>query len=65
MTQELLISLIQFSIKFGLDATLQILNAMKEGATIDDAIAAWDKAAKKTAQQYLDEAKEKITPTGA
>ena len=53
MTPELWISVLQFAIKFGIDATIAIIGAMKSGATIDDAIAALELAKTKTAQEYL------------
>ena len=62
MTPELWIALIQFGTKFGLDAALAILNGIKGGKTIDDAIAALELAKLKTAEQYLQEAKDAITP---
>lgn len=62
MTPELWIALIQFGTKFGLDAALAIINGIKGGKTIDDAIAALELAKVKTAEQYLQEAKDAITP---
>ena len=50
------LALIQFAIRFGLDAALIIANAIKRGgATIDDAIAALEVAKTKTAADYLAE----------
>lgn len=60
MSPELWVVVIQFAIKFGIDATIAIMQGIKSGATIDDAIAALQTAKTKTAQQYLDEAKAKI-----
>jgi hypothetical protein len=58
MTPELWIVVINFAIKFGIDAAIAIATAIgKPSATIDDAIAALTLASEKTAQQYLDEAK--------
>lgn len=62
MTPELWIALIQFGTKFGLDAALAIINGIKGGKTIDDAIAALELAKTKTAEQYLQEAKDALTP---
>ncbi len=56
MTPELWLALIQWGTKFGLDSALAILNGIKGGKTIDDAINALELAKLKTAQQYLDEA---------
>jgi len=62
MTPELWLALIQFATKFGLDAALAILNGIKGGRTIGDAIAALELAKLKTAEQYLQEAEDAITP---
>ena len=62
MPPELWLPIIQFATKFGLDAALAILNGIKGGKTIDDAIAALELAKIKTAEQYLQEAKDAITP---
>jgi hypothetical protein len=61
LTPELLLGLINFSVKFGLDAALVIMRSLQSLATIDDAIKAWELAASKSAQDYLDEAKQKQT----
>lgn len=61
MSEQFLIALIQFAIKFGLDAALAIARASKD-ASIDEAIAALEVAKNKTAQDYLDEAKAKLPP---
>lgn len=58
-----IITLIEFAIKFGIDAAISLAGALKSGATIDDAIAALELAKTKTAQQYLDEAKTTTTIT--
>jgi hypothetical protein len=63
MTAELMAALLQFGIKFGLDAALAIAQALKGGITIDTAIAALGAAKERTAQQYLDEAKAAVAPT--
>ncbi len=55
MSEAALIALIQFGLKFGLDAAVALAKASKNNS-IDDAIAALEKAASKTAQDYLDEA---------
>lgn len=60
MTPEERNSLIQFAIKFGLDAALAIIPMFKGGATIDDAIAALEVAKTKTAADYVAEAKAKV-----
>lgn len=62
LTQDSLASLINFGIKFGIDAALAIAQAFKGGATIDDAIAALEAAKTKTAQQYLAEAQSAVQP---
>ncbi len=59
MSQELLVAIIQFAMKFGLDAALAIMQAAKS-SSIDDAIAALQAAKAKSAQTYLDEAKAKL-----
>ena len=57
MSEALIIALLQFAVKFGIDAAIAIGKGLKTGNTIDDAIAALEIAKTKTAQQYLDEAK--------
>ncbi len=57
MSQELLIALLNFGVKFGIDAAIAMAKAFKTGATIDEAIAALELAKTKTAQDYLNEAK--------
>ncbi len=59
MTPALWIAVLEFATKFGMDAAIAILNGIKGGTTVDDAIAALEAAKLKTAQQYLDEAKGK------
>ena len=59
MTPALWVTIIEFAMKFGIDAAIAIMQGVKSGATIDDAIAALELAKTKTAQQYLDEAKNK------
>ena len=54
---EVTVLLIQFAIKFGLDAAIAIAKALQAGATIEDAIAALEIAKIKTAQTYLDDAR--------
>lgn len=56
MTPDLWIALVQFATKFGLDSALAIINGIKGGKTIDDAITALELAKLKTAQDYLKEA---------
>lgn len=56
MSEALWIALIQFGIKFGLDAAIAISDGIKNAKNIDDAIAALKTASEKTAQQYVDEA---------
>ena len=55
MSEQVLIALIQFGLKFGIDAALALARASKNNS-IDDAIAALEKAASKTAEDYLKEA---------
>lgn len=62
MTPEVLIALIQFAIKFGIDSAIAIAPLFKTGATIDDAINALQVAKTKTAQDYLNEAKAAVVP---
>ena len=63
MTPDLWLALIQFATKFGLDAALAIINGLKGGASIDDAIAALELAKLNTAQQNQDEAQPALPPT--
>lgn len=56
MKEETIVELLKFGVKFGLDATISVLQGLSRAATIDDAIAALEVAKTKTAQQYLDEA---------
>lgn len=60
MNIDTYVALIQFAIKFGIDAAIAIANGIKKGATIDDVIFALEAAKTKTAQDYLDEAEKKI-----
>lgn len=62
MTEEALISLIKFAIKFGIDSAIAIAPLFKGGATIDDAINALQMAKTKTAQDYINEAKAAVVP---
>lgn len=55
--EEILLRLAEYAIKFGLDAAIALAKAIQGGATIDNAIAAFEFAKTKTATQYLDEAK--------
>ena len=48
--------ILQFAIKFGLDAAISIVKGIGSAKTVDDAIAALELAKTKTAQDYLDEA---------
>jgi len=57
LTPELILALVQFGTKFGLDAALAIAQLFKGGKTIDDAIAALELAKTKTYEQYIAEAK--------
>lgn len=65
LTPELMLALIQFATKFGLDAALAIAQVVKGGKTIDDAIAALDAAKTKTAQDYLNDAAAAAVPPAA
>lgn len=56
MSETLLIAILQFAVKFGIDAALAIARGVKGGATIDDAIAALEQAKTKTWDQYKAEA---------
>lgn len=62
MSETLLVALLNFAVKFGIDAALAIATSFKPGATIDDAIAALQLAKTKTAQDYLAEAKAAVVP---
>lgn len=54
MTPEFWAALLQYAIKFGIDAAIAIIK--NQGKTIDDAIAALEVAKTKTAEQIRDEA---------
>ena len=56
MTPTLWAAVIQYAVKFGIDAAISIVKAINSKATITDAIAALEVAKTKTAQDYLDEA---------
>ncbi len=53
LTPELLASILNFAVKFGLDAAIAIAGA--KPATIDDAIAALGAAKDKSIEQYIAE----------
>lgn len=55
MSEALLIAMINFATRFGLDAAIAFLES--KGATIDDAISALKKASEKSLDQYILEAK--------
>lgn len=57
MSEGLWVAILQFAVKFGIDAAIAILKRVGVQSTIDDAITALTMASQKTAQQYLDEAK--------
>lgn len=52
LTPEQLTALLNFGIKFGIDAAIAFAKMFKGGATIDDAIAALESAKTKTAADY-------------
>lgn len=56
MNEAFLIELIRYAIKYGPEAAIAIAKLIQNGATIDDAIAALEKASTKTAKDYLAEA---------
>jgi hypothetical protein len=56
MTPQLWATVLQFAIKFGLDAAISIVKGIGAAKTVDDAITALELAKTKTAQDYLDEA---------
>ena len=56
MSEQLLIAILNFAVKFSIDAALIVARGFRDGATIDQAIASLELAKTKTAQQYLDEA---------
>lgn len=63
MSETLMIALLQFATKFGIDAAIAIGNAFKRpGATIDDAITALQSIRDKSAADYLKEAGGPATP---
>jgi hypothetical protein len=57
MSEAAIIALAEFAIKFGLDAAIEFAQSFKSQATIDDAIAALQRAKTKTAADYIAEAK--------
>lgn len=64
MTEVLFVALLNFAVKYGLDAAIAIGKVMsKPTVTIDDAIAALELAKTKTAAQYLAEAKQPLAPS--
>lgn len=57
MSEALIIALLNFATKFGIDAALAIGNRLNQpGATLSDAIAALEDIQKKGAKDYLAEA---------
>jgi hypothetical protein len=56
MTPDLWAAVMNYAVKFGIDAAIAIVKAINNNANIDDAIAALDKAKAKTAEDYLKEA---------
>ncbi len=58
MTPELLVAIINLISRVGLSvASVFLQRVNKPSPTLDDAIAALDEASKKSAQDYLDQAK--------
>ena len=55
MSEAMLIALVQFATRFGIDAAMAFFES--RGATIDDALAALKKAKDKSLDQYIAEAK--------
>lgn len=53
MSEQLLIAILNAVTKVGFDAVIALLK--NRGSTIDDAIAALEKARDKSLQQYIDE----------
>lgn len=61
MKNEMIAALLQFAVAFGIPAALAFLRGInKPDITIDDAIAALDAAATKTAENYLEEARARL-----
>ena len=56
LTSDIALLLGQFAVKYGIDAAVELAQLFKTGATIDDAIAALNKASEKSAAQYRAEA---------
>lgn len=54
MSEALLLALIQFAVRFGIPAALEFFK--NRGTTIDEALAALEKAHTKTLDDYLSEA---------
>lgn len=64
MTPELWRAVMEFAVRFGLNAAIALLERIgKPGATIDDAIAALAEAQAKSAEDYLAEARRKLGGT--
>ena len=53
MSEALLVVLISFAIKFGIPAAVEFFK--NRGTTLDEAIAALEKAQAKSLQEYIDE----------
>lgn len=63
MSEALVIALLNFAVRFGIEAAISFAQrASKPDATLDDVIAALEIAKTKTAKQYLDEAKAALPP---
>lgn len=61
MSEALIIALLNFAVRFGIDAAIAFAKRAGQPApTLDDVIAALEIAKTKTAQQFLDEAKAAI-----
>jgi len=59
MTPDVMIALINFATRFGIAAAVEIAKvAGRANVTVDEVIEALDAASKKSAQDYLNEAKD-------
>ena len=56
MSETLLIAILNLTAKIGIDGTIAVIQGIKNAKTIDDAIAALEKAKTKTAADYKAEA---------
>jgi len=65
MSEAAIIALIQFGVRFGLDSVIALAPLFgRRDVTVDEVIAAFEKAKTKTAHDYLREDREQNHPGG-